>query len=69
MVEKERPLEPQESEFKCYRFTATATATIKGFVWAKNPIEAELLVHNREYEEIVDTELEEVIDVEDLEEF
>lgn len=66
---KERPLEPQESEFKCYKFKGVATAIIKGYVWAKNAHEAAELAYTGGYEEIDSTEIEEVLEIDSVEEY
>lgn len=65
----ERPLEPQESKYKCYKFKGVATCIIEGFVWAKNAYEAAELAYNLEYEEIDSTEIEEMIEIDEIKEY
>ena len=69
MIIKERPLEPQESKYKCYKFKGVATCIIEGYVWAKDAHEAEELGLNREYEEIDDYEIDEIHELEELKEY
>ena len=63
----ERPLEPKESKYKCYKFKGVASVIIEGYVWAKDAAEAVELAYNGEYEELDSTEIEEVIEINSVE--
>ncbi len=65
----ERPLEPQESKYRCYKFKGVATVTIEGFVWAENAQEAEELAYTGGYEEIDSTVIDEVIEINEIKEY
>lgn len=66
---KERPLEPQESKLKCYKFKGVATCIIEGYVWAENAQEAEELANTGGYEEIDSTVIDEVIEINEVKEY
>ena len=48
----ERPLEPPESEYKCYVFTCNCSSKIEFTVWAKNDEQAKELLNSSDYEEL-----------------
>lgn len=60
-------IDPPPSKYKCFEFTAKAASTVKGYVWAKDEYEAAMLIKEREYEEITDFNIEEIIEVENVE--
>lgn len=46
----ERDLEPPEEKEKCFTFKGTASAIIKGYVYAKDKTEAIEKIYNGEYD-------------------
>lgn len=64
----ERPLEPQESKLKCYKFKGVANVLIEGIVWAEDPQEALELAYTGGYEEVDFNEIDEIIEINDVEE-
>lgn len=57
----------QESVMKEYKFNILYTESGYGFVYAKNPKDAEKRIRAEQWEDIMDSEMQEVLEVTDIE--
>lgn len=62
MQNKERPLEPT-SEYKCYEFYGFINGYVKGYVWAKNELEALEKIKMNDSDDIRLTRVDDIVDI------